>query len=254
MALKFQVDSLEGIDEALRPHYKERDGKFTLDVAGSVSKAVLETEQKERRKAEKSLADAQTSLERFADIDPEKVVAMRKQVATLLDEKGKLSLEQLSPEDRAAFREEEFGRINKEHENELGRKTKELEAERDSFKTQFEETQAIMIQSSRDALISKMFAETIRPEFLPDAQLRAKSELQWDETEKRFFDSDNNRAEVWAEKLMEKRKVWLPDNVSGGARGSSGTKVIGSERERAYEEAEKKGDYPAMAKYAPVSE
>lgn len=252
--LEFKVKSLDEVDEALKSHYKEADGGYILDVAGSVSKTVLENEQKDRRKAEKALQDAQASLEKFADIDPENVSAMKKQIATLLDEKGKLSLEQLSPEDRKTFREEEFARIQKEHANELERRSKELEAERDSYKGQFEETQAVMIQSSRDALISKMFAETIRPEFLPDAQLRAKSELQWDATEKRFFDADNNSAEVWAEKLMEDRKVWLPESRAGGARGSSGQNIIGSERERAYAEAEKQGDFNAMAKYAPVSE
>lgn len=254
MALQFKVDNLEDVDEALRSHYKETDGGYTLDVAGSVSKTVLENEQKDRRKAEKALADAQAALDRLEGIDPDDVSALRKQVATLLDEKGKLSLEQLSVEDRAKFREEEFARIQKEHANELERRSKELSAERDSYKTQFEETQAVMIQSSRDALISKLFAETIRPEFLPDAQLRAKSELQWDATEKRFFDSDNNSAEVWAEKLLEERKVWLPDNVSGGARGSKGKTVTGTERERAYAEAEARGDIKGMALNAPISE
>lgn len=42
MPLKFQVDSIDEVEEGLRTHYTEKDGKFFLQVDGAVSKAKLD--------------------------------------------------------------------------------------------------------------------------------------------------------------------------------------------------------------------
>jgi hypothetical protein len=254
MALKFKVDSLEGIDEALHAHYKESDGGFVLDVAGSVSKTVLENEQKDRRKAEAALKTANASLALFADTDLDDVAKMRKQNADLLDAKGKLSLEQLTPEQRQEFRDEEFPRLNKEHESALAKATNPLITERDEYKTRFEKMQGQMVASSRTARVTDLFAGKIDAANLGAATLYAERDLVYAEDDNRFYTKDDESDEVWAEKLMSDNPHWLPRSVGSGARGASGTAVSGSERERAYAKAEAEGDLQGMAKFAPVSE
>ena len=56
MALKLTLDSLDGVDEAIKSLYVEQDGKFKLAVDGledtSGLKSALEKERKARRDAE----------------------------------------------------------------------------------------------------------------------------------------------------------------------------------------------------------
>ena len=71
--LKFKLDSLDGLDEGLKPLYlKGDDGKFTLQVEeGDAAKAAVQTLRRERDELEKKLkerekaeADAKTAKER----------------------------------------------------------------------------------------------------------------------------------------------------------------------------------------------
>ncbi len=62
MVLKFQVDSLDGLDESVKALYSEKDGKFVLSVDGlpeiedvSGVKSALEKERAERKKYEKKV-------------------------------------------------------------------------------------------------------------------------------------------------------------------------------------------------------
>lgn len=64
MALKFVVDTLEGIDEGLHGEYEERDGKFHLKVDGLPAhedvgglKSALQKEREARSKAEKRISE-----------------------------------------------------------------------------------------------------------------------------------------------------------------------------------------------------
>ena len=254
MSLKFKIDSLDGVDEALHAYYKEGDDGFTLDVVGSVSKTVLDNEQKDRRKAEKALQESQDAIKRFEGIDPENVDAMKKQIAELLDSKGNLSFDQLSDDDKAKFREEQLSRLIKEHESALAKATNPLIAERDEYKTRFEKTQAEMVKSSRTARVTDLFVGKIDAANLDAVTLYAERDLVHSEDDNRFYTRDDESDEVWAEKLMTENPHWLPRSVGSGARGGAGSTVTGSDRERAYAEAEKQGDYAKMAKFAPVSE
>jgi hypothetical protein len=68
MTLKYQLDSLEGLDEHIAKLYKEEDGKFILDVTGHekpedkdkgnmVPKTRLDQEIEKRKEAEKGLQE-----------------------------------------------------------------------------------------------------------------------------------------------------------------------------------------------------
>src|ERR1700751_2111090 len=59
MALALNVDSLDAVNENLRPLYVEKDGKFVLDVDGiedtSALKGALQKERKEREAKERQI-------------------------------------------------------------------------------------------------------------------------------------------------------------------------------------------------------
>lgn len=71
MALKLTLDTLDGVDEAIKPLYVEHEGKFKLAVDGledtSGLKSALEKERKARREAEQraKLALGEDELEEF---------------------------------------------------------------------------------------------------------------------------------------------------------------------------------------------
>ena len=71
MALKLTLDTLDGVDETIKPLYVEHDGKFKLAVDGledtSGLKSALEKERKARRDAEQraKLALGEDELEEF---------------------------------------------------------------------------------------------------------------------------------------------------------------------------------------------
>jgi len=72
MALKRQLDSLDGIDDAVASLYVEKDGKYVLDVdLGDVTSKLNEFRANNRELSAK-LAKMQEKLERFKDVDPEK--------------------------------------------------------------------------------------------------------------------------------------------------------------------------------------
>jgi hypothetical protein len=74
MAVKFVIDKLEDVDEALRPHYVAENGKYRLDTQGEHPKVtefrVTNIEQKKE-------------LAKFDGIDPEAVKAERLELAEL---------------------------------------------------------------------------------------------------------------------------------------------------------------------------
>ena len=74
MALKFVVDNLDDIEEAHRPLYVERDGKFALAVEGAVSNERLAEFRDNNRSLKKQLDDLSKQFEgvdvdKFLDIE-----------------------------------------------------------------------------------------------------------------------------------------------------------------------------------------
>jgi hypothetical protein len=68
MKFKKVLDSLEGLDDAVKKLYVEKDGKFYLDVEGDDYAELRETIEKERKAAR----DAQKLLKKLEGVDPEK--------------------------------------------------------------------------------------------------------------------------------------------------------------------------------------
>lgn len=107
--LKFTIDSLDGLDEALKPLYAEKGGKYHLQVEGAVSeedvtglRTALQTERANNQgfeKLRKDLGNPDTIRQRMSDLeqqvqdaakgkgkDAEQIIAQMKQ-----DYEGKLA-------------------------------------------------------------------------------------------------------------------------------------------------------------------
>lgn len=91
MALKSKLDSLESVDEALRPLYVERDGAFHLDVEGDEKSKVAEfrannialAKQRDAlaaRVAELEAAPKPTPVDPAKPVDDDRIAALVKQV------------------------------------------------------------------------------------------------------------------------------------------------------------------------------
>lgn len=67
MALKFEIDSLDGVDDAIKPLYQEHGGKFRLAVEGidpaDELKGALQREREERKTAKQRAEELQRQLE-----------------------------------------------------------------------------------------------------------------------------------------------------------------------------------------------
>jgi hypothetical protein len=78
MPLKLEIDSVDGLDDSVKKLYVQKEGgKYRLDLADEVPdvtglKTALNSERTARSNAEKAAREAQTTLERFRDVDPDK--------------------------------------------------------------------------------------------------------------------------------------------------------------------------------------
>lgn len=77
MALAFKLKSLDGIEDAVKSLYVEKDGEFHLDVTGVEDTSGLKSAlQKERETAKAERQRAKELEDKFKDIDPERVREM----------------------------------------------------------------------------------------------------------------------------------------------------------------------------------
>ena len=110
MALKLTLDTLDGVDETIKPLYVEHDGKFKLAVDGledtSGLKSALEKERKARREAEQRAKLA------LSDEELEEVERLRAEAA------------------KAKGADEIVNQIKARHAKELEARTKEAQAYR----------------------------------------------------------------------------------------------------------------------------
>jgi len=110
MALKFQIDNLDGLDESVSTLYeKHDDGKFYLAVDGAVAKGKLD---EFRNNNVDLLKKLETFEKRFGDLDPDKYVEMQTTLQQIEEDKNKNKtvarekVEQMIEERTATMREE----------------------------------------------------------------------------------------------------------------------------------------------------
>ena len=90
MALKAQLESLDGVPEALHEFYEERDGAYVLGVEGMMTESDLNTKIDGLVKNRDTLLSEVKKLKgRYRDVDPEKYAALVAKEEELENEKLK---------------------------------------------------------------------------------------------------------------------------------------------------------------------
>lgn len=136
MALKYQIDSLDGLEENLHSLYKEDNGKYLLDVEGVKSSADFDrvnTALVSERKLSKQHKDAHSAWEsKFTGKTPDQVFAELEQIPVLIaesqgkvDSKKMQEVAEITAKQRMAPLEHEITKL------------KQAQAERDQVIEQF---------------------------------------------------------------------------------------------------------------------
>lgn len=211
MALKFVVDSVDGMDATTAALYvKNADGKFYLDVDGAVSKTKLD---EFRENNVRLLKD----LEKFKDIDPVKHAELLRQQQALQEKK----LIEAGEVDKVV--EQRVGQMKTEYETRIGALTQENTLSK-------RQLESLLIDSAvRDAAIKS----GVQPSAVEDVLLRAKTTFQIKDGQSVPMDSNGGviygkdgttpmSVSDWTTGLKKTAPHLFLGSQGGGAQGSGG--------------------------------
>lgn len=212
MGLKFEVASLDEVDENLRSLYTEANGKFTLAVDGVVPKSRID----EFRNNNVSLKEQLESLQtKYKDIDPELY-------ASLHEEHRKLKDKKLI----------DAGKIDELVEDRVKEMRKTLEAERDTHKGNFEAARTRLEKVLIDNEASRFAVEAGCVETaLDDIVMRARTQFKLDKNDQAIaIDGDRTiygadgvtplSIKEWMSALAKKAPHLFKQASGGGSGGS----------------------------------
>jgi hypothetical protein len=212
MPLKFEVASLDEVDEPLRSLYSESNGKFVLGVEGVVPKSKLD----EFRTNNVQLARERDELAtKFKYIDPELY-------HTLASEHQKLKDKKLI----------DAGKIDELVEDRVKEMRSKLENERDGYKNQFSTARSRLEKVLIDNEASRFAVEMGCVETaLDDIVMRARSQFKLDNDDRAVaFEGDRTvygadgvtplSIKEWMNALTKKAPHLFKQSSGGGANGS----------------------------------
>ena len=236
MALKFEVNSLDDVDEAVRGLYTEQGGKFVLAVDGAVSKSKLDEFRNNNVDLSRKLDDLNS---RFKDVDPELY-------RTLSEEHRKLKDKKLI----------EAGKIDELVEERVKEMRQVLEQERDGYKGQFTDTRSRLEKVLIDNEASRFAVEMGCVETaLDDIVMRARSQFKLDKDD-RAVAMDGERViygadgasplsiKDWMSALTKKAPHLFKQSSGGGSQGSgSGGSVHAIKSKSDFKSVKEKADF-----------
>ncbi|WP_129141526.1 hypothetical protein [Modicisalibacter coralii] len=221
MALQFEVDSLDGVPEALQDQYTETDnGTFRLAVDGyedpSGLKTALEKERGEKKETAKQLREMR---KQFEGIDPDRTREIFQRLEQ--DEEARLIAD---------------GKVDEV----VNQRTERMRSEYDR-KLQSMEEEAEKAKSFANKFRTRVLSDEVRgaasevglvDSAVSDAVYRAKDLFQVDDegnvvpTEDAGFDADGKPLTLksWLDGMRESAPHWFPVPKGGGAPGNDGTR------------------------------
>lgn len=230
MALKFVVDSLDGLSEELKSSYKKGDdGKFHLDVDGGEDVSGLKSALQKERDSVKELKGSLKTLEEkiaiYKDIDdPEKAKEALKKIQAI-EEKKLIEAGELEKvlENRTAM-------MKKDHETQVAQLTKraeEAETNANNYKTQL--ATAVIERGISDAI-----GEVGQPKKGAMIDIIQRGRNTWKLDDKgnpialkpdgsTIFGKDGKAPitmKEWAEDLLTEAPFLFEESKGGGGRGS----------------------------------
>ena len=213
MALKYEVEKLDDVDESLRSLYTEANGKYVLAVDGVVPKQKLD----EFRNNNIALAKERDELlQKYGDVDPE---LYRK----LADEHNKLKEKKLI----------DAGKVDELIEERIKAMRASLEQERDTYKEQLstarQRLEKMMIDNEAARLAVEMGCVDTA---LDDIVLRARMQFKLDgndraiavDGDKTIYGADGVTPltiKEWMSSLTKSAPHLFKQSTGGGAAGSN---------------------------------
>jgi len=221
MALKVLHDTVDEIDEAFRPLYTERDGKFVLTgVEGVKTQADIDRLQgalTKERNDHKAVKDRYGVL---GDLDPVDVLA---------------KLDKLPELEAAAEGKLDENKINEIAESRVRTKLAPVERERDQLKTKLEATEGrvgelegvIRSRDIKDNVMSAALKGKVIETALEDVLMLADRVFEVGEdgsvtTKDGVGVTPGISPEAWLQEMQSKRPHWWPSSEGGGAKGGNG--------------------------------
>lgn len=257
MPLEFTIESLEQVDEHLRPFYAQgEDGKFQLheplrgELAGL--KSALDKERQARTAAEKERKAALAERERFRDLDPDRyqeaLAKLEEIEARSLGEKGKFDPEN---DDVKRFVEKRVEKVRTELQAALKAAEKKA-ADAEAAKAQVEERYQTMVltsQVSEAALKAGVRKDAIRHVLMTARQvfrLEDGKPVARDEDQAVILGPDHVTPltlEDWLSSHLRKEAPFYFEASGGGASGTSASGAPASGRKPSEMTTAEKAEY-----------
>ena len=209
MKLKAILDNLDGIDEALKAAYTDKDGKFYLNVEGfdpnetEVLRNTMRNAKAEKKAAEKELADLK---EKYAGLPDDFSVD---EYNTLKDASGGKIDQRLADQRNRLTAEKDVA-------------VKKVTEERDSYKSRVEKLakeNAINAALAEVNITNPAMQKAAKAMFMPDAKVDFENDAP-------IVTIDNlpvaDKLKAWAATDEGKHFVAAPGNGGGGAGGGQG--------------------------------
>lgn len=230
MPLKYQLDSLDDLDESLHSLYKEVDGKYILDADGVVPKNRLDEFRNNNIEHLKKIEALEENLSKFKDVDLDEIKSMREKLDQMENKDHDITDDKLNE-----LLEKRFGRVKRTLEKELETKASQLEdltGKLQSTQTQLEDFQ-IFGQIKAAALEAGA-----KKKALSDIENRARPVWKFENGMPRAYEGEDplmgNDGPItiseWVGQLKEDYDFLFEASSGGGAAGSldheTGERVI----------------------------
>ena len=218
--IKFVYNTAAEVPEVLKEHYTEKEGKFYLQCEGAKPSNEFETMQTSLNAARADVSRYKGVIAKFGEHTPDTISAMEEELAGL----------------KTGRSEDIEARVSAQVEVRTKNLTRDLAAANQRAEKAEKDVSCLKSEfnaSKIDVAVMNVGNERFRPEAIPDAQLYARGDFEIDEagnvvSKETCALGAGLTVAQWAEKMLEKKTHWEPENTAGKSRGGIGRQQAGN--------------------------
>lgn len=235
--LKTELESLDGLDDAMKGLYVEQDGKFVLDADIPDVSGLKSALDKERKAARDAEAKRKAFEDKFSGVDPDKYAELLKKFEE--DENSKLTIEE---------------RVARASEKAVAAAQKEIAAAKAQAEAERKKAQAFQGRVLDDAIRKAATDAGLHKHAIDDALFRGRvmfslddngSAIQRDAEGNPVIGKDGKTPfspAEWLESMRESAPHWFPAGASGGG-SNNGNRGGGAGKPRSQWSPKEKAEY-----------